>query len=323
MKKMKGLSAVMATAMILSVSAMAEENRSNVEVNGKTLENAKFVMQDDKVMIPLRAVCEALDFEVKWDGEAEKIELVNLPLYITCTPYADGYTFAKTAPMKLGTAPIMINDTTYVPANFISEILEGTYDIDQNGISISFGEDEEEKETSNSGAAVSVYIKEKTDEGLLVEDFDMGEIRIAVTDETVIKDENGKALTKDDLDPSRQLKIKLSDAMTLSLPPMSRALEIVQTDELAKTVIEGKVTELLEEDGKLVQAVLDDNRAVLNLGDDVKIKDLRLEADTDTAAALEAGMYVKAQTTGISTRSIPPQYPTLAVNIIKPVNVIK
>ena len=55
--------------------------------SGRTLENAKLIMQDDKVMIPLRAVCEALDFEVKWDGEAEKIELVNLPLYITCTPY--------------------------------------------------------------------------------------------------------------------------------------------------------------------------------------------------------------------------------------------
>ncbi len=314
MKKMKGFAAVMAAAMICSGAAAAEGNQNKVEVNGRTLENAKLIMQDDKVMIPLRAVCEALDFEVKWDGEAEKIELVNLPLYITCTPYTDGYTFAKTAPMKLGTAPIMVNDTTYVPANFISEILEGSYDVNSDGININWGNDEEENK--NADAAVSVYIKEKTDEGLLVEDFNMVEIRITVTNETVIKDETGKTLTVDELDESKQLKIKLSDAMTLSLPPMSRALEIVQTDELAKTVVEGKITELIEDNGKLVQVVLDDNRVALNLGDDVKINDLRPDADKSSATKLEEGMYVKAQTTGISTRSIPPQYPTLAVNIL-------
>lgn len=309
-KTAKGLAALTAAVMMCSASAFAKEEAKNiVAVNGGVLENAHYTMNDGKVMIPLRAVCEALGFEVNWDGEAERIELVKLPVYITCSPYSDGYTFAKTAPMMLGTAPVMIDDTTYVPTNFVTEILEGQCDVSDGDVIISYGEE------AQDGAVVSVYIKEKTENGFLVESFESGEMIITVSDETIITDENGNVISLDSLDASNQLKVKLSDAMTLSLPPVANALEIVRTQELAKTVIEGKITEVVKEDGKLVQVVLDDNRVALNLDESTVVNDMRAESADN--AELAEGMYIKAQTTGVSTRSIPPQYPTNAVNIIK------
>lgn len=314
MKKTRGFAAILAAAMICSVSATAEMSDSKIEINGRRLENARLLQTDDGVMMPLRAVCEALGYEVKWDGDAERIDIINLPVYITCRPDTDGYTFAKTAPMKLGRAPIMVNDTTYVPLNFVTEILEDSYETTEYGISIKSTDENSDGKVKNT---ISAYIKEKTEEGLLVENFDMGEIRVVVSDETVIKDENGKSLSVDELDKSKQLNIRLSDAMTLSLPPMSNALEITQTGELAKAVIEGKISEIVKDsDGKVVQLILDNNKVALNVDDSLKIKDFRESDSREKAPELEVGMYVRAETAGISTRSIPPQYPTFKINIL-------
>ena len=309
MKRMKKLALVIAAGMICSVSAAAENFSDSIRVNGTALENTGIVHHENTEMIPLRAVCEALDFEVIWDGEAERIELVKLPVYITCTPYEDGYTFAKTAPMKLGVAPIMIEDKTYVPINFIDEILMGEYSKGEDGVvDISWGEEKGNEE-------VSVYIKEKTENGFLVEEFNRGEIELIVTDDTVIKNADGEIITAEEIDPTRQLTVKLSDHMTLSLPPIANALEIMETNEISKLVIEGEITEVIKKDGIVEQVVLNDNQAALNIGDDIIVNDLRTDADEN--AELSEGMYVRVQTKGIATMSIPPQYPVTQINIVK------
>ena len=71
------------------------------------------LLVEGNTYIPLRAICEKLGFEVNWVAESRTVELVKLPLFITFSVDEDGYTFAKTAPMKLGSAPVIVNDRTY------------------------------------------------------------------------------------------------------------------------------------------------------------------------------------------------------------------
>lgn len=310
MKKLRGLSMVMALGMAVSSTAMAEEamliaaNPNNITVNGTVLENAEMLEHEGTKMIPLRAVCEALGFEVNWNEEARRIELVNLPSYITLTPDEDGYTFAKTAPMKLGKAPVMKENRTYVPLNFVDEILHGSYNED-GGINITWGVEEK---TDNVSA---VYIKEVTEEGFLIEDFYRGEVRLTIGDETVIVDEEGNPVKAEDIDTSRELLVKYADIMTMSIPPLTNAVEITVTNEVAKTVLEGEITEVIKQDDKAVQLVIGDNEFVLNIGDDLIVTDAE---GNEIETEFTEGMKVRALTKGMSTMSIPPQYPV--TNII-------
>ena len=129
----KKIFAVLSAAAILTSAslAMADDyetmlisvnEESPIYVNDTLLDKTTKTVGDAQ-FLPLRAICEALGFTVNWIEESRTIEIVDLPRYITCSPDYDGYTFAKTAPMLLGSAPKLIDDVTYVPANFVDEII--------------------------------------------------------------------------------------------------------------------------------------------------------------------------------------------------------
>ena len=78
---------------------------------------APFVNDDGIVMVPLRAVAEALGFTVSWE---EVTQSVMLNAVISLRIGYDYYTYARMAPIELGTAPELVNNFTYVPLNFFS-----------------------------------------------------------------------------------------------------------------------------------------------------------------------------------------------------------
>lgn len=317
MKNFKNTAIILAAMGFLASTAHAEvvntepmlisANSNSISINGAVLEGAFATVYNDKTMLPLRAICENLGFEVIWNDESRKIELKNLPVYITLKPGEDAYTFAKTAPMTLGAAPVIINNQTYVPLGFIDEILGGEYST-EGGISITYAAEGELDESPYA----TVYIKEITDEGLLIEDFERGEIRLTVSDETVIKDADGNDITASELSVGDEISVKYSEVMTMSLPALTAAEEITKTGDIAKTVLEGKITEVTADDesGKLSQITieLDGQEAVLNVDENTTMKD-----SAGSPVVIDdsfVGKTVRARTTGISTRSIPAQYPT-------------
>ena len=315
MKKLRGLSILLALGLTTTALAqgtdpygtmLISENYDTITVNGSVLEGSKVIEDDGTKMIPLRAICEALGFEVIWNDEARRIELVKLPAYITLTPDQDGYTFARTAPIQLGKAPILKDDRTYVPLNFIDEILQGSYD-EEGGVNILWGVD-------TVGLESTVYVKEVTEEGFLVEDFYRGNIRIALSEETVIVDSEGNSVKKEDIDTSKELIIEYSDAMTMSLPPLANATKITVTNENAKPVISGEITEIVKEDDKIVQLILGDNENALNLSEEVVVTDVEGNAKD---VEFTVGMTVKALTKGMATMSIPAQYPVSAIIVVE------
>ena len=159
-----------------------------------------------------------------------------------------------------------------------------------------------------------VYVKEVTDEGLLVEDFYRGEIRLGLSEETIIVDSEGNSLKKEDIDTSKELLVEFSEAMTMSLPPLTNAIKITVTNEMAKPVISGEITEIVKEDDKIVQLILGDNENALNIGEDTIITDVEGNAKD---AEFTVGMTVKALTKGMATMSIPAQYPVSAIIIVE------
>jgi hypothetical protein len=89
-------------------------------VNGKTIQApAPFAKEDGTVMVPVRAVAEALGFEVKWNNEEKS---VTLNKGITFTLFKDYYIYMRTAPITLGTAPDTRGGSTYVPMSFFTEV---------------------------------------------------------------------------------------------------------------------------------------------------------------------------------------------------------
>ena len=79
-----------------------------------------FVNDAAVVMVPLRAVAEALGYTVGWD---DKTGNVTVGIAMTLTIGRDYYTFAKMAPIELGTAPVVVDGRTFVPLHFFRDVM--------------------------------------------------------------------------------------------------------------------------------------------------------------------------------------------------------
>ncbi|RXJ00744.1 copper amine oxidase N-terminal domain-containing protein [Anaerobacillus alkaliphilus] len=79
--------------------------------------------EDGVIMIPVRAIAEALGFPATWEG---KTQSVRIGMGITLTIGKDYYTYMRTAPIYLGAAPELINGVTYVPLHFFTDVMRLT-----------------------------------------------------------------------------------------------------------------------------------------------------------------------------------------------------
>ncbi len=93
-----------------------------IVVNGDILEAPSAYMNDEgTVMVPIRAISEALGYEVLWEQKTKSVTLSNaISLFIG----KDYYTYMKMAPIELGTAPELINSRTFVPLSFFTEVVK-------------------------------------------------------------------------------------------------------------------------------------------------------------------------------------------------------
>lgn len=305
---------MLAGAVALSTMAAVAADDNKVFVNDREIAAEYIVTEDGNTMIPLRAVCEELGFEVNWVEESRAIEIVKLPIFITCSPDFDGYAFSRMAHQPLGTAPVLIEGTTYVPTGFVNEILGGKIETGDD-IKITYGEEKTEEEVpSEEIPSASVYATEIGENTLTVVDFVRGEVILNVTEETEIVDAEGKKIALSDIDPSMQLNVIYDEAMTLSIPAQTNAVKIEMTNEIAHIVKEGTVSEVVtDEEGKITQFILGENEVALSVGEETIVKDA--EGNEKSLSDIEKGMALKARTNGMATMSIPAQMPTLEIVI--------
>lgn len=272
--------------------------------------NADTYAEGDNVMLPLRALCEALGYEVGYDAKTTMITLTKGVHYITMYPTKDEYTFSKMAPMSLGIAPQLVDDRTYVPVSFVENILQGVgCEVLQNGeILIS---DPKKAENNYRVATTTEVVNEST---LLVMDEILGEVEVTFTEETIFQ---GIGLA--DIKVGTEFMVEYVDnAVTMSLPAQAVAKNVMSVElyeevfpvEIANVEFSGTVKEV-GEDFVLVETENGDIR--LNVSEETNIHHVmnrRLYRIND----LEAGMKISGFHAEAATLSIPPQ--SAAIEIV-------
>jgi hypothetical protein len=92
----------------------------SILVDGKKIEAVHACTNEQgTVMIPLRSISEALGLTVTWD---KKQKSVTVGKGISLTPGKDYYVYMRTAPIQLGTAPVIKEGRTFVPLSFFTEV---------------------------------------------------------------------------------------------------------------------------------------------------------------------------------------------------------
>lgn len=87
-------------------------------------------------MIPLRKVCEGLGYQVNWYEGSQTVEIFRGAQWTQVFIGQDNYSFAKML-IRLGTAPVVKDDKTYVPASFAEQVLKATVSEKDGALTIS------------------------------------------------------------------------------------------------------------------------------------------------------------------------------------------
>ncbi len=190
-----------------------------INVNGVEIDAPLPFEKEGMLMLPLRTITETLGYEVEWQGETGTIILTKGPVYITMNAFEDGYTFSRTAPMLLGTAPILIEGVTFVPAEFITQVIGGAYRTEADGSIKIF-----DAELKDIALIDAVNAEEKQ---ITVNDIVMGTVVLNISEETTITDEEGNPVKFEELEEGLTLKVTYGEAMTMSLPPINNPSVIV------------------------------------------------------------------------------------------------
>ena len=97
-------------------------SKMEIVVNNEVIEApAAYTNDQDTVMVPLRAIAEALGYEVTWHNDTRSVTLGE---DITLTIGEDGYVRGDDTPLSLGTAPELKGDRTFVPLSFFREVIQ-------------------------------------------------------------------------------------------------------------------------------------------------------------------------------------------------------
>jgi len=114
------------------LAAMTLALNGEILVNNELLKApAPFLKPSDdaegltRIMVPLRAVAEAMGFDVNWDGVTQSVKLgVAISVFIG----SDEYHVGRMAPISLGAAAELKDGFTYVPLTFFKDVVAG-YDV--------------------------------------------------------------------------------------------------------------------------------------------------------------------------------------------------
>ncbi len=269
---------VLATSIVVPTSVMfAEEtaviNNENetteisvdtnnaVIVDNSVITDAEVIVSNDVAMFPARKVFEALGYDVEWNNDTKTVTVSNLPQYVTFKIGVDGYTFAKTAPFRIGTAPELVDGVTYVPVTLLSEIFKMDVTVDRNenilisiivddvedtteettegvseestevvseeGVSEESSENGENTEETTDTAVADVKVVSNKDNEIVVNDENLGEVVLVLGDDCEIVFNDNSTGVIDDIKAGAEITVEYGDAMTASLPPVNNPVKIV------------------------------------------------------------------------------------------------
>ncbi|MDO4300979.1 MAG: copper amine oxidase N-terminal domain-containing protein [Clostridia bacterium] len=230
----KKLLCTLALIGAMSTSAFAA---TSAAIDGKIVDNSSVIEENGTTYISVRPIAESLGLDVEWIGETKTVIISNGgPLYITFSIGKNGYTFAKTSPMPLSGAPIVVNSAAYVPTDVLTELLSYKTEENDNILNIITNSNSQEDETT-SGQAVNTdkikadgyagIVTEVSDDEILFNDSVRGEVRLSKSSNVKVTDLNGNTVDIDSITVDTKLVVEYGEAMTMSIPPLNNPVSIV------------------------------------------------------------------------------------------------
>lgn len=127
---------VVITLMIFIICCIQTALGANVtiNVNGKdiTFPDAKpYINNDDRTMVPVRFISEALNAQVGWNEEKREVSIVMSDKDIRLI-IGQSKSFINNKEIEFDTVPIIKEDRTFVPLRFVSEGLGATVKWDEH-----------------------------------------------------------------------------------------------------------------------------------------------------------------------------------------------
>lgn len=156
-------------ALTLPITALA----ANAPKNGLTATHQEYHITGNKIviklhpkvinnvtMVPARAVFEALGFTVKWDGKKKEFHAENGERETDFVIGTDSFfaysthSLGMTAPTSLGTAPVTISGSVYVPVGLFRIILGNENAVVVKDGNISINSDKVSKDADKKGTEI-------------------------------------------------------------------------------------------------------------------------------------------------------------------------
>ncbi len=300
---------ICALALAFSMAAFADEavlisenNEKTIYVNGEKVDAEFIINADNSVMAPVRKICETLGFNVEWNAETNDVVVEKTPMYFTFNIYNDGYTVAKTAPVLLGKAPVLENSTTYLPVEFYKDIMSLDVVFENNELIIN---------SSVEKTANTVIFSSVVDNLCVVYDIKLGDVLVNISSKTALSHDLST------FEKGQLVEVVYDDFMTMSLPPITNAIEFKKLEGETAELVNGVISEIID-DGVNKQIVIKDEQGsdiALNIGD----KTLLLQKDGETATLdmFAKDVKISAVLSMAATRSLPPQRAAYAVRIVE------
>lgn len=260
--------------LLNTVAAVAQNNLLNEEaisinVNGNFIPlDANPFIENDRTLIPLRAVMEALGAEVEWDAENEAVrvytEEISIELYIGQEAAKVIRNINETTEEKdviLDAAAKIVNDRTFVPVRFIAESLGakvGWEETRRMVIIETATEEADEYAFDIRGIVTEVTLDDNNGivsilvEGSSSKDAAYDSAIVKIDEETIIYESNTtEVISADYISEGKIVEVVFDGPVAESYPVQARAKEIrVYENNLGP--IEEEIGESLEEMGKAI-----------------------------------------------------------------------
>ncbi|HZK01743.1 MAG TPA: copper amine oxidase N-terminal domain-containing protein [Anaerovoracaceae bacterium] len=98
-----------------------EVDKMKILVNDQVIDSpAAYSNEQGAVMVPLRAIAEALGYDVHWNNATRS---VTIGKGISLTIGKDYYVYMRMSPIYLGVSPELVDSTTYVPLSFFNKVM--------------------------------------------------------------------------------------------------------------------------------------------------------------------------------------------------------
>ncbi len=143
MKRIFLLTALLAA---LSHPAFAQEDIS-ININGdKLYPEQPPVVMNNRTLVPVRVVCEAMGLDVEWDGVNERVNISNDDTYVSIS--INCHDIDINGSIKyIDAAPVIVNSTTCVPIRAVVEPFGANVDWDSETQTVIITVSEDEPET--------------------------------------------------------------------------------------------------------------------------------------------------------------------------------